>query len=249
VDVFLAVDRLWCGLHRKQRLTHQEGVSAQGGFSGCCSGFQHHQSLAFSATDGSRRSRLGSPLLPDLAHLPVPMLALILFTLGMTCFLAGANVFYRDVAHILQVVLSAWFNFTPIIYAIEFIPPTSGGSSNSILIYVINGFRLAVYYGQLPRLQSVAASFVCGLVALFIGFAFFRKFQDEFVYYVLARRVIRKQLQYASRTSPGVFALSRNAPTPCASCSPSSFGKQLTTTTSMRFGTCQSMSPSARCCD
>jgi len=43
------------------------------------------------------------------------MLALILFTLGMTCFLAGANVFYRDVAHILQVVLSAWFNFTPII--------------------------------------------------------------------------------------------------------------------------------------
>jgi len=118
-----------------------------------------------------------------------------------------------------------------------------------VSIYVINGFRLAVYYGQLPRLQSVAASFVCGLVALFIGFAFFRKFQDEFVYYVLARRVIRKQLQYASRTSPGVFALSRNAPTPCASCSPSSFGKQLTTTTSMRFGTCQSMSPSARCCD
>src|SRR5215469_6739536 len=48
-------------------------------------------------------------------YLPVPMVALVLFTLGMTCFFAAANVFYRDVAHILQVVLSAWFYFTPII--------------------------------------------------------------------------------------------------------------------------------------
>jgi len=52
------------------------------------------------------------------------------------------------------------------------------------LIYVLNGFRLAVYYGKLPRLTSVAASFILGLVTLLIGFMFFRKYQDEFVYYV-----------------------------------------------------------------
>jgi len=52
------------------------------------------------------------------------------------------------------------------------------------LIYVINGFRLAIYYGQLPRWQSIAASFVCGLTALIIGCAIFRKYENEFVFYV-----------------------------------------------------------------
>src|SRR5438309_10110188 len=40
-------------------------------------------------------------------YLPVPLVALTIFTLGGTFFFAAANVFYRDVAHILQVVLSA----------------------------------------------------------------------------------------------------------------------------------------------
>ncbi len=50
-------------------------------------------------------------------YLPVPILALVIFTAGLTFFFAAANVYYRDVAHILQVVLSAWFYVTPIIYS------------------------------------------------------------------------------------------------------------------------------------
>jgi len=52
------------------------------------------------------------------------------------------------------------------------------------IIYVINGFRLAVYYGQLPRPQSIAASFVCGFVSLVVGFSIFRRYQNNFVFYV-----------------------------------------------------------------
>jgi homopolymeric O-antigen transport system permease protein len=118
-------------------------------------------------------------------YLPVPMLALILFTLGMTCFCATANVFYRDVAHILQVVLSAWFYFTPIIYALDFVPAKMQWLFKlNPIIYVINGFRLSIYYGQLPHWPSVAASFLCGLVALIVGCLTFIKYQDQFVYYV-----------------------------------------------------------------
>ncbi len=117
--------------------------------------------------------------------LPVPLLALVLFTLGMTFFFAAANVYYRDVAHILQVLLSAWFYLTPIIYPLDLIPEKERWIFKlNPLIYVVNGFRLSVYYGMLPRPQSVAASFVCGLVSLFIGFAIFRKYQDNFVFYV-----------------------------------------------------------------
>ena len=118
-------------------------------------------------------------------YLPVPVLALIIFTLGMTCFFATANVFYRDVAHILQVVLSAWFYFTPIIYSLDFVPAHLRWIFKlNPIIYVVNGFRLAIYYGMLPHWQSIAASFACGFIALIIGCAIFRKYQDDFVFYV-----------------------------------------------------------------
>jgi ABC-type polysaccharide/polyol phosphate export permease len=118
-------------------------------------------------------------------YLPVPMLALIIFTLGMTFFFATANVYYRDVTHIVQVVLSVWFYFTPIIYALDFIPPNQRWLFKlNPVIFVLNGFRLSVYYGLLPRWPSIAASFVCAFMALFVGFWIFRKYQNEFVFYV-----------------------------------------------------------------
>ena len=118
-------------------------------------------------------------------YLPVPLMALAIFTLGMTFFFAVANVFYRDVAHILQIVLSAWFYLTPIIYPLDMIPSKYRWFFKlNPMVYVVNGFRLAVYYGQLPRISSIAASFACALVSLSIGYAIFRRYQDTFVFYV-----------------------------------------------------------------
>jgi ABC-2 type transport system permease protein len=118
-------------------------------------------------------------------YIPIPMLALAIFTLGTTFLFAAANVYYRDVAHILQVVLSAWFYVTPIIYSLDFIPEKERWIFKlNPLIYVINGFRLAVYYGKLPQMRSIAASFVCAFLMLFIGLYLFRRHQDDFVFYV-----------------------------------------------------------------
>jgi lipopolysaccharide transport system permease protein len=68
---------------------------------------------------------------------------------------------------------------------LDFIPPNRQWLFKlNPIIYVLNGFRLAVYNGVLPRWQSVAASFICAFISLFIGFWIFRKYQDEFVFYV-----------------------------------------------------------------
>lgn len=118
-------------------------------------------------------------------YLPVPLLALAIFTLGATFFFAAANVYYRDVGHILQILLSAWFYVTPIIFPIDMLPTHYQWIFKlNPLIYVINGFRLSVYYGMLPRPQSILASFVCGFISLYLGFRLFRKYQNDFVFYV-----------------------------------------------------------------
>lgn len=117
-------------------------------------------------------------------YLPVPMVGLFLFTLGTSFFFAAANVFYRDISHIVQILLSAWFYGSPIIYSLEFIPAKYHWLFRlNPMLYVLNGFRLSIYYGLLPSPQSVGMSVGCGFLALFIGFSVFRRYQDSFVFY------------------------------------------------------------------
>jgi ABC-2 type transport system permease protein len=118
-------------------------------------------------------------------YLPVPMLGLFLFTLGTSLFLAAINVFFRDISHIIQIILSAWFYFSPIIYSLDFIPAKHRWLFKlNPMLYVLNGFRLSIYYGLLPQLTSVAMSLACGVAAVLIGYSVFRRYQESFVFYV-----------------------------------------------------------------
>jgi|SRR5579864_1917616 len=118
-------------------------------------------------------------------YLPVPMLGLFLFTLGSSLFLAAINVFFRDISHIIQIILSAWFYFSPIIYSLDFIPAKHRWLFKlNPMLYVLNGFRLSIYYGLLPQFTSVAMSLACGVAAVLIGYGVFRRYQESFVFYV-----------------------------------------------------------------
>ncbi len=117
--------------------------------------------------------------------LPVPLLALTISTVGATFFFATANVFYRDVSHILQILLQIWFYVTPVLYRIDFFPERYRWLFKlNPLIYVMNDFRMSIYVGRLPEFQSVLASFVCAFVALYVGLAVFKRYESQFVYYV-----------------------------------------------------------------
>ena len=118
-------------------------------------------------------------------YVPVAILDLILFTLGAAFLFATANVFYRDVSHIVQILLSAWFYFSPIVYSLDFIPSRYHWLFRfNPMLYVLNGFRLGIYYGQLPSPQSVGMALMCGILALVIGFSVFQRYQQRFIYYV-----------------------------------------------------------------
>ncbi len=118
-------------------------------------------------------------------YLPVPLLSLILFSLGCSFFFSVANVFFRDMSHIIQVLLSAWFYVSPVIYSLDFVPQRYHFFFRlNPMLYLLNGFRLAIYYGQLPTWQSAAASLGCGVLGLYLGYRVFRRYQDVLVFYV-----------------------------------------------------------------
>lgn len=118
-------------------------------------------------------------------YVPIAIVDLILFTLGAAFLFATANVFYRDVSHIVQILLSAWFYFCPIVYSLDFIPPRYHWLFRlNPMLYVLNGFRLGIYYGMLPSAQSIGMALICGVLALVIGFTVFQRYQQRFIYYV-----------------------------------------------------------------
>jgi ABC-type polysaccharide/polyol phosphate export permease len=118
-------------------------------------------------------------------YLFVPFLSLVLFTLGCSFFFAMVNVFFRDMAHILQVILSAWYFFCPIIYPLDLVPSRYHTLFRlNPVAYPLNGFRMAIYYGLLPTPQSMAMSLGTGLVTLLIGYRLFVHYQDMLVFYV-----------------------------------------------------------------
>ena len=118
-------------------------------------------------------------------YIPVPLLGLIAFTLGIGFFCAAANVFFRDVSHIIQIVLSAMFYFCPILYSLDLIPEQYRFYFRlNPMLYILNGFRMSIYYGMLPSIQSAAMSLLCGFGALIIGYRFYRNYQDSFVFYL-----------------------------------------------------------------
>jgi ABC-type polysaccharide/polyol phosphate export permease len=115
----------------------------------------------------------------------VPFASLVLFTLGCSFVFAIANVFFRDMAHILQVILQAWFFLCPIVYSLDIVPSRYRTLFRlNPLVYPLNGFRLAIYYGMLPTPQSVAASLGGGLVVLWLGYSLFRRYENTLVFYV-----------------------------------------------------------------
>ncbi|MGH9582981.1 MAG: ABC transporter permease, partial [Bryobacteraceae bacterium] len=103
-------------------------------------------------------------------YVPIPIIALIIFTLGASFFFATANVYYRDITHIVQVVLNVWFYATPIIYAENQFPEAYRWIFKlNPIDYVLHGFRLSIYgangsSGLLPTMSSLIASFVCGFI-------------------------------------------------------------------------------------
>jgi ABC-type polysaccharide/polyol phosphate export permease len=118
-------------------------------------------------------------------YLPVASLILVVFSAGCCFFFAAANVFFRDVSHILQIILSAWFYLSPIIFSVDFVPKSYRLIFRlNPIAYILDGFRDAIYYGRLPSHTSMLTATLIAVFTLMLGYAFFRRSQETFVYYV-----------------------------------------------------------------
>ena len=115
----------------------------------------------------------------SLVMLPLLMLIGFMLAAGLSFFLCCLNVLFRDVEHILQVILFAGFFLTPVIYPYSLVVKTH----NQHLLYFLNPmaslivcYQNVLYKGEFPP----SAAFVCvplvfSIVLLVAGYCFLTK--------------------------------------------------------------------------
>ena len=106
----------------------------------------------------------------------------IVMNLGLAYVLSALDVFYRDVEHILGVVLLAWYFLTPVLYPIS----VANNATELFLLQlnpmtgVIVGYQRALLDGLPPDWPTFAYSAAVALVLFVVGFAYFRRVKDDF---------------------------------------------------------------------
>ncbi len=113
---------------------------------------------------------------------PVYLLVLTLFTLGMAWLVASLNVFVRDISQVLTVILTFWFWFTPIFYAADRFPPRLHFLLRiNPLAYVVVGYRDCLLRMKMPDLEALGLLSLFSFMVFAAGGIFFRYTKREFV--------------------------------------------------------------------
>jgi lipopolysaccharide transport system permease protein len=114
--------------------------------------------------------------------IPVYLFFLMIFTLGISWFVASLNVFVRDVSQILTVILTFWFWSTPIFYSKAQFPKSLVFLVDcNPLACIIIGYRKCLLQRHMPDLGQLAVFAIVSLVVFSVGGIFFRKTKREFV--------------------------------------------------------------------
>ncbi len=120
----------------------------------------------------------------------IPIIVLLLFSMGVGLILATLNVFFKDVENIYDVFSLLLFYATPIVYTFDRLDYGAGSWQLNVLklnpLYgFVEMFRGAVLYGgEFTEINAFLYSCVVTLVVLVIGVIVFRKNQDKFILHV-----------------------------------------------------------------
>jgi lipopolysaccharide transport system permease protein len=123
---------------------------------------------------------------PEIVLLPVLLVALGVFVMGLGLAVSILHAYFRDVAPILSAILLPWFFVTPIFFRPTDFPgldarPWLGDVlrwGNPIAPF-IEGVRDVVYEGRWPALAVLAYIAVACVLAVLAGRFLFRRMEDE----------------------------------------------------------------------
>lgn len=123
----------------------------------------------------------------ELAPTALPLLAPALLlqlavTFGLASLMAALNVFFRDVAQILNMVMTGWFYFTPVVYPLSLVPDRFRPLVQlNPLTPLVGLYRHALLGGEPGIPEGTGLLAVTAAVLLLLGWVIFRRLKVTFV--------------------------------------------------------------------
>ncbi|MBI2816696.1 MAG: ABC transporter permease [Acidobacteria bacterium] len=120
-------------------------------------------------------------LSPVVVILPLYILLLGLFTLGVSWLVSSLNVFLRDTAQALLIVLTFWFWFTPIFFTADRLPPQVRFLAVwNPLAAVVSAYRDCILLARWPSMAELGQLAVLSIGTFILGGLFFRHSKGAF---------------------------------------------------------------------
>ncbi|MBB6670624.1 ABC transporter permease [Cohnella nanjingensis] len=113
--------------------------------------------------------------------LPIVMLPMLLLTLGISWFVASIGVFFRDIGHLVNILLQVLMFLSPIFYPIESIPQSLRFLYYiNPLSYTVEDARKVLVWGQTPNWVWIGTGSLIGLMIFILGYGWFQKTREGF---------------------------------------------------------------------
>lgn len=125
-----------------------------------------------------------------LVWLPVCLVLLVVFCVGIGLIIGSLAVFFRDVIHLWSVILTAWTYLTPIFWDFQMLldrgaPAWVIGIVKANPMYNFVTFMRDIFlWNQSPATTTLLMCAGWAAVMLLVGIAVFRKTQHKFILYV-----------------------------------------------------------------
>ncbi len=124
---------------------------------------------------------LGYGISLNILWLPLYLIIIGILGLGISWLLAALNVFLRDVAHIIGVVMNIFFFLTPIVYSYSLIPERARGIMGlNPMLHAIEGYRMALIGKGGADLHGLIYLLIIALILFVLGGMTFRKLKPAF---------------------------------------------------------------------
>jgi ABC-type polysaccharide/polyol phosphate export permease len=113
--------------------------------------------------------------------LPIVILVLVAFTCAVALTLAMANLFYRDVKYLFELVITVWMFATSVVYPIEMVQGRLGMLLKlNPMVPIVDAFRAVVIRGAVPDLASFLGVAVMSFIALCGAWLLFHRAEFQF---------------------------------------------------------------------
>jgi ABC-type polysaccharide/polyol phosphate export permease len=123
------------------------------------------------------------PLTLALLWLPVPIILSACFALGVALIVSAIVVGFPDGVDMYQVLLSAWYFLTPILYPVTIIPEASRWFLGlNPAFYLVEIFRGPIYSQSLGKPEIVVIAAVISIATMITGWSVFTARADKIAY-------------------------------------------------------------------